>query len=70
MLLWNVIKFVATLGHNRDLLTLTEPEHDVTASKFNFSEEFKDLVFQMMSYNHQHRPTLEQIRAHPWMQAN
>ena len=35
--------------------------------KFEYSEEFKDLVLNMMSYNHKNRPTLEQIRNHPWM---
>lgn len=33
-----------------------------------FSEEFKDLVIRMISYNYLERPTLEQIEEHPWMQ--
>ena len=35
--------------------------------KFEYSEEFKDLVLNMMAYNHRNRPTLEQIRNHPWI---
>ena len=35
--------------------------------EFEYSEEFKDLVLNMMSYNHKNRPTLEEIRNHPWM---
>lgn len=32
-----------------------------------FSEEFKDLVFKMLSYNMLDRPSLEQIKEHPWL---
>merc|ERR1712156_106872 len=31
------------------------------------SEDFKDLILKFFSYNPQERPTIEQIRAHPWM---
>lgn len=34
----------------------------------SFSDEFKDLVIRMISYNYLERPTLEQIEEHPWMQ--
>ena len=36
-------------------------------TKYSYSQEFKDLVFEMMAYNHKQRPTLEKIRKHPWM---
>lgn len=36
----------------------------------NLSPEFKDLIIKMFSYNGKNRPTIEQIRAHPWMQVN
>lgn len=32
-----------------------------------FSEEFKDLVFKMLSYNMLDRPSIEQIKEHPWL---
>ena len=32
------------------------------------SEEFKDLIIKMFSYDGSQRPTIDQIRAHPWMQ--
>ena len=34
----------------------------------NLSPEFKDLILKMFSYNPNERPTLEQIKNHPWMQ--
>ena len=34
----------------------------------NLSEDFKDLILKLFSYNGAERPTIEQIRAHPWMQ--
>ena len=34
----------------------------------DFSEEFKDLVFKMLSYNMLERPSLEQIKEHKWLQ--
>lgn len=42
-------------------------EVNVPVKMYEYSEEFKDLVFWMMAYDHKHRPTLEQIRNHPWM---
>jgi len=32
-----------------------------------YSEEFKDLVFQMMHYHFYDRPSIEMIRKHPWL---
>jgi serine/threonine protein kinase len=34
------------------------------------SKEFKDLIIKMFSHNGAERPTIEQIRAHPWMTAS
>jgi len=31
------------------------------------SDEFKDLILKMFSYNGKDRPTIEQIKAHPWL---
>lgn len=33
----------------------------------NLSEEFKDLVLKMLAYNPLKRPTIDEIKAHPWM---
>lgn len=33
-----------------------------------FSPEFKDLMQKLLAYNPDERPTIEEIRAHPWMQ--
>jgi len=33
----------------------------------DFSPEFKDLVFAMLSYNMLDRPSLAQIKNHPWL---
>jgi serine/threonine protein kinase len=65
LIIFNALKFVGTFGQCQDLFKETELE--VKQQKYAYSEEFKDLVFEMMSYNHRQRPTLEQIRAHPWM---
>lgn len=35
----------------------------------NLSNEFKDLILKMFSYNGADRPTVQQIRSHPWMAA-
>merc|ERR1711953_129047 len=35
----------------------------------NLSPEFKDLILRFFSYDGNLRPTIEQIRAHPWMQS-
>ena len=34
----------------------------------HLSEEFKNLVLWMLSYKGQDRPTIAQIREHPWLQ--
>jgi serine/threonine protein kinase len=33
----------------------------------DFSPEFKDLVFKMLAYNGVDRPSIEQIKEHPWL---
>jgi len=33
----------------------------------NLSPEFKDLILKFFAYDGSNRPTIEQIRAHPWM---
>ena len=61
----NLLKFVFTLGTSRDLF---EPEQvEMPKGQYQYSNEFKALVFDMMAYDHKQRPTLEQIRNHPWM---
>ena len=35
----------------------------------NLSPEFKDLIIKMFQYEGKNRPTIDEIRAHPWMQA-
>lgn len=35
----------------------------------NLSPEFKDLIIKMFSYEGKNRPTVDEIRAHPWMQS-
>lgn len=32
----------------------------------NLSDEFKDLIVRMLSFNGKDRPTLQQIEEHPW----
>jgi len=32
------------------------------------SDEFKDLFSRMISYNASNRPSLKEIREHPWVQ--
>lgn len=34
----------------------------------NLSPEFKDLILKMFSYDGSKRPTVEQLKSHPWMQ--
>jgi len=36
----------------------------------NLSAEFKDLILRIFSYDPSKRPTIDEIRAHPWMCAN
>merc|ERR1712176_815694 len=33
----------------------------------NLSPEFKDLILKFFAYDGANRPTIEQIRSHPWM---
>mmetsp|Transcript_5859 Transcript_5859/g.9449 ORF Transcript_5859/g.9449 Transcript_5859/m.9449 type:complete len:170 (-) Transcript_5859:468-977(-) len=33
----------------------------------NLSEDFKDLILKMFNYDGSKRPTIEQIKNHPWM---
>jgi len=35
----------------------------------NLSDSFKDLILKLFSYDGKDRPTVADIRAHPWMQA-
>ena len=58
--LFNVLKFILTLGKSRELLD-GSGEQEPTGP-FQYSEDFKNLVFDMMAYDHKKRPTLEQIR--------
>jgi serine/threonine protein kinase len=34
----------------------------------NLSADFKDLIIKMFSYNGKNRPSIDEIRGHPWMQ--
>ena len=34
----------------------------------NLSPEFKDLIIKMFAYDGKTRPTIDELRAHPWMQ--
>jgi serine/threonine protein kinase len=36
----------------------------------NLSENFKDLIIKLFSYEGKDRPSVADIRAHPWMTAN
>jgi len=40
----------------------------ISKTNDEFSDEFKDLVIKMLSYNFLDRPSLEKIKNHPWMQ--
>ena len=33
----------------------------------HLSEEFQDLIMQMLAYKGSDRPTLEEIKQHPWL---
>ena len=51
---------------------LLQGKTDVYFQKVNgqgLSEDFKDLILKFFSYEGDQRPTIEQIRAHPWMQS-
>ena len=36
----------------------------------HLSAEFKDLISKMLAYEGSERPTIEDIRTHPWMRLN
>jgi len=36
----------------------------------NLSDDFKDLILRLFSYDPESRMTLEEVRAHPWLQSN
>ena len=45
-------------------------QSDVYFSKLNgmdLSAEFKDLILSLFSYDPEKRPTIDQIREHPWL---
>lgn len=49
---------------------LLEGKFDLYFQKVNgtgLSADFKDLILKFFSYNGNERPTLEQLKAHPWM---
>ena len=49
---------------------LLEGKYDTYFQKVNgtgLSADFKDLILRFFSYNGNERPTLEQLKAHPWM---
>lgn len=51
---------------------LLEGKTDLYFQKVNgtgLSDDFKDLILKFFSYEGDMRPTIEQIRAHPWMQS-
>ena len=54
---FNVVKFAVTLGQCNNLVEAEQ--EDLPPAKYAYSQEFKDLVFDMMAYNHKKRPTLE-----------
>jgi len=37
------------------------------SSESELSDEFKELVFDMMAYDYRIRPSLSEIRDHPWL---
>ena len=77
-LLYHLFKYVIGLPSlikllfNKDDLSKTQKIYDcsnVIEHKYDkeFSEEFRDLVFKMLAYNMLDRPSLEQIKEHPWL---
>ena len=49
---------------------LLQGSHDTYFQKVNgtgLSEDFKDLILRFFSYNGEQRPTVEQVKNHPWM---
>jgi len=52
---------------------LVRGDHDTYWKKVNgtgLSPEFKDLILRMFSYDPSKRPTLDEIKKHPWMNSN
>merc|ERR1712013_241929 len=52
---------------------LLEGKTDLYFQKVNgtgLSDDFKDLILRSFSYDGNMRPTIEQIRSHPWMQSS
>ena len=52
---------------------LLEGKYDTYFNKVNgngLSEDFKDLILRFFSYNGDQRPTIEQIKNHPWMNSS
>jgi serine/threonine protein kinase len=39
----------------------------ITHNDVNYSQEFQDLFFQMIAINPRRRPTLNEVKNHPWM---
>ena len=61
---WKCLLFILTCGKSGFVF---EEEAKLPFGMYEYSDEFKDLVFMMMSYNLKQRPSLGQIRNHPWM---
>ena len=52
-----------------NLLTTNQTEkYFQKTNQSNLSEDFKDLILKFFAYEGDQRPTIEQVRAHPWMQ--
>ena len=52
---------------------LLQGSHDTYFQKVNgtgLSEDFKDLILRFFSYNGAERPTIEQVKNHPWMNSS
>ena len=47
---YNLLKFAATLGRCNNLVDKVQVK--IPTAPFTYSQEFKDLVFDMMAYNH------------------
>ena len=57
----NNINFQENYLKHQNILQVIQHQSD------EFSDEFKDLVFRMLSYNFLDRPSLAQIKKHPWL---
>lgn len=59
--------FYKCLAANRaDIFWKTHSKNKPGGDKF-FSEEFKDLVQSMLQLDPNHRPSIPEVLAHPWM---